>query len=114
MWLFFTPRGPCGPGPGPRGAPAGRGGGGSKKEGKTAPGAQEPKRPGGRGTPPATIPATTAAVVTGIVAGVILLPIILAASGATGAFFHSYWTLAYLRLTGHREEGGPAQASAVA
>ena len=40
----------------------------------------------------------TAAVVAGIIAGVILLPIILAVSGATGAFFHSYWTLAYLRL----------------
>lgn len=56
----------------------------------------------------------TAAVVAGIVAGVILLPILLAVSGATGAFFHSYWTLAYLRLTGHREDPGPAQASAVA
>ena len=57
---------------------------------------------------------SAAAVVTGIVAGVILLPILLATSGATGAFFHSYWTLAYLRLTGHREDGEPAQASAVA
>lgn len=42
---------------------------------------------------------STAAVVAGVVAGVILLPILLAVSGATGAFFHSYWTLAYLRLT---------------
>jgi hypothetical protein len=41
----------------------------------------------------------TAALITGIVAGVILLPILLVVSGATGAFFHSYWTLAYLRLT---------------
>ncbi len=57
---------------------------------------------------------STAAVVAGVVAGVILLPIFLAVSGATGAFFHSYWTLAYLRLTGHREEGEPAQAGAVA
>jgi hypothetical protein len=57
---------------------------------------------------------STAAVVTGIVAGVILLPIFLAVSGATGAFFHSYWTLAYLRLTGQREDAGPAQAGAVA
>ena len=57
---------------------------------------------------------SAAAVVTGIVAGVILLPILLAVSGATGAFFHSYWTLAYLRLTGHREGGEPAQASVVA
>lgn len=57
---------------------------------------------------------STAAVITGIVAGVILLPILLAVSGATGAFFHSYWTLAYLRLTGHHEDQGPAQSSAVA
>lgn len=57
---------------------------------------------------------TTAAVVAGVVAGVILLPIFLAVSGATGAFFHSYWTLAYLRLTEHREDPGPAQQSAVA
>jgi hypothetical protein len=57
---------------------------------------------------------TAAIVVAGIVAGVILLPILLVVSGATGAFFHSYWTLAYLRLTGHREDGGPAQQSAVA
>ena len=58
---------------------------------------------------------TTAAIVAGIVAGVILLPIILVVSGATGTFFHSYWTLAYLRLTGHREDGGPAaQQAAVA
>ena len=56
----------------------------------------------------------TAAVVAGIVAGVILLPILLAVSGATGAFFHSYWTLAYLRMTANREDQGPAQASAVA
>lgn len=42
---------------------------------------------------------TAAAVVAGVVAGVILLPVLLAVSGATGAFFHSYWTLAYLRLT---------------
>lgn len=57
---------------------------------------------------------TAAAVVTGIVAAVILLPIVLAVSGATGAFFHSYWTLAYLRLTGYRGDQGSAQASAVA
>lgn len=56
----------------------------------------------------------TAAIIAGVVAGVILLPILLAVSGATGAFFHSYWTLAYLRLTGHHEDQGPAQSSAVA
>ena len=57
---------------------------------------------------------TTAAVVAGVVAGLILLPLLLAASGAAGTFGHAYWTLAYLRLTGHREDGQPAQASAVA
>ena len=41
---------------------------------------------------------TTAAIITGVVAGLILLPILLVASGALGAFNHSYWTLAYLRL----------------
>ena len=56
----------------------------------------------------------TAAVVAGVVAGVILLPIVLVVSGATGTFFHSYWTLAYLRLTGRREDGEPAQQAAVA
>jgi hypothetical protein len=54
----------------------------------------------------------TAAVVTGIVAGLILLPLLLVASGAAGTFGHAFWTLAYLRLTGHRE--GPAQPGAVA
>ena len=57
---------------------------------------------------------SAAAVVAGIVAGVILLPILLAVSGATGAFFHSYWTLAYLRLTGRHEDQEPAQSGAVA
>ena len=37
-----------------------------------------------------------------------------ALSGALGAFNHSYWTLAYLRLTEQPEDTGPAQASAVA
>lgn len=43
---------------------------------------------------------TTAAIVAGVVAGLILLPLLLVASGALGAFNHSYWTLAYLRLAG--------------
>jgi hypothetical protein len=42
----------------------------------------------------------TAGIVAGIVAGLILLPLLLVASGALGAFNHSYWTLAYLRITG--------------
>ena len=41
----------------------------------------------------------TAGIVAGIVAGLILLPLLLVATGALGAFNHAYWTLAYLRLT---------------
>lgn len=47
---------------------------------------------------------TTAAIVAGIVAGVILLPILIVVSAALGTFNHSYWTLAYLRLTGEGAE----------
>lgn len=46
---------------------------------------------------------TTAAIVAGVIAGLILLPLLLVASGALGTFNHSYWTLAYLRLTGSAE-----------
>jgi len=42
---------------------------------------------------------TTAAIIAGVIAGLILLPILLVATGAIGTFSHSYWTLAYLRLT---------------
>ena len=42
---------------------------------------------------------STAALVTGIVAGVIMFPIVVVVSAALGTFFHSYWTLAYLRIT---------------
>jgi hypothetical protein len=49
----------------------------------------------------------TAAIVAGVVAGVILLPLLLAASGAAGAFGHAYWTLAYLRLTTRSETASP-------
>jgi hypothetical protein len=41
----------------------------------------------------------TAAILTGVVAGLILLPILLVAFGILGTFNHSYWTLAYLRLS---------------
>ncbi len=41
----------------------------------------------------------TAAILTGVVTGLILLPILLVASGILGTFNHSYWTLAYLRLS---------------
>ena len=56
---------------------------------------------------------STAALVTGIVAGVILVPIIIVISAALGTFFHSYWTLAYLRITSPEDEVA-AQAEAVA
>jgi MFS family permease len=42
---------------------------------------------------------TTAAIVTGVVAGSILLPLLIVALAVLGTFNHSYWTLAYLRLT---------------
>jgi hypothetical protein len=42
---------------------------------------------------------TTAAIAAGVVAGVILLPILIVAIAILGTFNHSYWTLAYLRLT---------------
>ncbi|CAN5126061.1 hypothetical protein BH18ACT10_BH18ACT10_04130 [soil metagenome] len=42
---------------------------------------------------------TTAAIVTGIIAGVILLPVLIVTAAILGTFNHSYWTLAYLRMT---------------
>ncbi len=41
----------------------------------------------------------TAAILTGVVAGLSLLPILLVASAILGTLNHSYWTLAYLRLS---------------
>jgi hypothetical protein len=49
----------------------------------------------------------TAALATGVVAGLILLPLLLVAVGALGTFNHSYWTLAYLRLTAPPQEPTP-------
>jgi hypothetical protein len=49
----------------------------------------------------------TAAVLAGVVAGLILLPILLVAFGIIGTFNHSYWTLAYLRLTAPIEGAAP-------
>jgi membrane-anchored glycerophosphoryl diester phosphodiesterase (GDPDase) len=43
---------------------------------------------------------TTAAIIAGIIAGVILLPFVLIAAAVLGTFNHTYWTLAYLRITG--------------
>jgi hypothetical protein len=42
---------------------------------------------------------TIAAIATGVVAGLILLPLLIVAIAVLGTFNHSYWTLAYLRLT---------------
>lgn len=39
-----------------------------------------------------------ASLIVGIVTGVIVVPLVLIASGAIGAFRHAYWTLAYLRI----------------
>lgn len=41
----------------------------------------------------------TAAIITGIVAGLILIPLFIVASAALGTFGHTYWTLAYLRVS---------------
>ena len=46
---------------------------------------------------------TTAAIAAGVVGGLILLPLLIVALAILGTFNHSYWTLAYLRLT---SEGG--------
>lgn len=56
---------------------------------------------------------STAAIVTGVIAGVILLPIIIVASAALSTFFHSYWTLAYLRISSpNNEETARAEVAA--
>ena len=50
---------------------------------------------------------TTAAIVAAVIAALVLVPLLVVASGAIGAFNHSYWTLAYLRLTGTVSGGTP-------
>jgi hypothetical protein len=50
--------------------------------------------------------------VVGIIGGLLFLVPLLVISGALGAFNHTYWTLAYLRLTEHPEDTESAQASA--
>ena len=42
---------------------------------------------------------STAAILAGVVAGLILVPLLVSAIAVLGTFNHSYWTLAYLRLT---------------
>ena len=55
-----------------------------------------------------------AGVVAAVVGGLLFLVPLLVISGALGAFNHTYWTLAYLRLAGHPEGSQPGQASAAA
>ena len=57
---------------------------------------------------------TTAAVVAGAVGGLLFLVPLFVISGALSAFNHTYWTLAYLRLTDFPEGSEPGQASAAA
>ncbi len=57
---------------------------------------------------------TTAAIVVGIVGGLLFLVPLFVISGALGAFNHTYWTLAYLRLTEHPEDTEPAQQASAA
>jgi hypothetical protein len=45
---------------------------------------------------------STAAILAGVVAGLILAPLLVVAVAILGTFNHSYWTLAYLRLTAGR------------
>lgn len=46
----------------------------------------------------------TAGIIVGGLGGLIFLILVLIVTGAIGSFFHSYWTLAYLRLTAPTEE----------
>lgn len=55
----------------------------------------------------------TAAIVTGIIAGVILLPLLIVASAALSTFFHTYWTLAYLRISSPDDQEAVQSAVAV-
>jgi hypothetical protein len=56
----------------------------------------------------------TAGIVAGAVGGLLFLVPLFVISGAVSAFNHTYWTLAYLRLTDFPEDSEPAQASAAA
>jgi hypothetical protein len=56
----------------------------------------------------------TAGIVAGAVGGLLFLVPLFVISGAVSAFNHTYWTLAYLRLTDFPEDSEPAQASVAA
>jgi hypothetical protein len=51
----------------------------------------------------------TAGVVAGVVGGLLFLVPVFVISGAISSFNHTYWTLAYLRLTDYPEGSEPAQ-----
>jgi hypothetical protein len=57
---------------------------------------------------------TTVAVVVGIIGGLLFLVPLFVISGALGAFNHTYWTLAYLRLIDYPEGSEPAQQTGAA
>jgi hypothetical protein len=57
---------------------------------------------------------TSAAVVVGIIGGLLFLVPLFVISGALGAFNHTYWTLAYLRLIDYPEGSEPAQQARAA
>ncbi|CAN5500202.1 MAG: hypothetical protein M3494_17820 [Actinomycetota bacterium] len=44
--------------------------------------------------------AMTGAIVAGVFGGILLLPILILLGAATGTYFHAFWTVAYMRLTG--------------
>ncbi len=57
--------------------------------------------------------ATTGAIVAGVFGAILLLPIIVILAGATGTYFHAYWTLAYLRLTNPEDAPSGSEGGAV-
>jgi hypothetical protein len=57
---------------------------------------------------------TAVAIVVGIIGGLLFLVPLFVISGALGAFNHTYWTLAYLRLIDYPEGSEPAQQARAA
>jgi len=57
---------------------------------------------------------TAVAIVVGIIGGLLFLVPLFVISGALGAFNHTYWTLAYLRLIDYPEGSEPAQQASAA
>jgi hypothetical protein len=57
---------------------------------------------------------TAVAIVAGVIGGLLFLVPLFVISGALGAFNHTYWTLAYLRLIDYPEGSEPAQQARAA